>query len=90
MTKYGKIVCGILQVPQNYPCSIELDGEKISNPTDEQYEAAGYLPVVETTPAEKEGKIAQAKYKVKDGQIVQSWTYVNAPVETPEELNENE
>lgn len=79
--KYGKIVCGALRVPQNYPSYIELDGQKVYNPTEEQLAAAGYLPIEEKAPAAKAGKVAVATYKVsKDGtKIVQSWQYVDEP-----------
>lgn len=87
MKKYGKIVCGALRVPQNYPSYIELDGQKVYNPTEEQLEAAGYLPIEEKAPTEKAGKVAMATYKVsKDGtKIVQSWQYVNEPEPMHEE-----
>ena len=87
MKKYGKIVCGALRVPQNYPSYIELDGQKVYNPTEEQLEAAGYLPIEEKAPTEKAGKMAMATYKVsKDGtKIVQSWQYVNEPEPMHEE-----
>ena len=86
--KYGKIICGTLHVPQNYPCSISIEGKRINNPTEEQLLAAGYLPLEETEPVEREGKVAVATYKVsKDGtKITQSWKYVNAP--TPEETEQ--
>lgn len=87
MKKYGKIVCGALRVPQNYPSYIELDGQKVYNLTEEQLEAAGYLPIEEKEPTEKAGKVAVATYKVsKDGtKIVQSWQYVNEPEPMHEE-----
>lgn len=87
MKKYGKIVCGALRVPQNYPSYIELDGQKVYNPTEEQMEAAGHLPIEEEAPTEKAGKVAVATYKVsKDGtKIVQSWQYVNEPEPMHEE-----
>jgi hypothetical protein len=87
MKKYGKIVCGALRVPQNYPSYIELDGQKVCNPTEEQLEAAGYLPIEEKAPTEKVGKVAVATYKVsKDGtKIVQSWQYVDEPEPMHEE-----
>lgn len=77
--KFAKIVCGTLQVPQNYPCQIELNGEIITNPTEEQYRAAGYLPLYESTPDEIEGKVAIASYKMdkKKTKITQTWTYVD-------------
>lgn len=86
--KYGKIVCGALNVPQNYPCSIELDGQTINNPTEEQLVAAGYLPIEEVEPEEREGKIAIASYKVNKAKtkIVQSWSYVDAPEPQPEDI----
>lgn len=94
MRKYGKIVCGALRVPQIYPGYIVVEGKKIYNPSVAQLLAAGYLPIYETTPEEKEGKMAVAKYEVSaDGtRIVQVWEYVDIPEpsdETPtEETNE--
>lgn len=94
MRKYGKIVCGALRVPQIYPGYIVVDGKKIYNPSVAQLLAAGYLPIYETTPEEKEGKMAVAKYEVSaDGtRIVQVWEYEDIPEpsdETPtEETNE--
>ena len=79
--KYGKIICGALSVPQNYPCSIELDGQTINNPTEEQLVAAGYLPIEETEPEERPGKVAMVTYKVNKAKtkIVQSWQYLDEP-----------
>ena len=90
MKKYGKIVCGALQVPQNYPCSIELEGKTIHNPTEEQYVAAGYLPIEETQPEEKPGKVAMAVYAVnkKKTAIVQSWEYLDEPEERVEDAGD--
>ena len=86
MKKFGKIVCGALNVPQNYPCSIELDGKTINNPTEEQYRAAGYLPIEETEPEQRENKAAVAVYAVsEDGtKIIQSWDYQEIPVQVDE------
>ena len=83
--KFAKIVCGAIQVPQNYPCQIELNGKIVVNPTEEQYRAAGYLPLEETEPETPEGKIAIAVYteNKRKKKIVQSWTYVDAPEEEP-------
>ena len=88
MKKYGKIICGALQVPQNYPCSIELDGKTIHNPTEEQYLAAGYLPIEESDePEPQDGKATIANHTVReDGtKIVQSWVYQDVPEPTTEE-----
>lgn len=81
--KYGKIILGTLQVPQNYPCSIEHNGKIIFNPTAEQYLEAGYLPIEETKPEVVEGKVAVASYKVNKSKtkIIQSWNYEDeAPI----------
>lgn len=83
--KYGKIICGALQVPQNYPCSIELEGKTIHNPTEEQYLAAGYLPIEESEPEEREGKVAIASYEVVGDKIVQTWEYFDEPEERVED-----
>ena len=93
MRKYGKIVCGALRVPQIYPGYIVVEGKKIYNPSVAQLLAAGYLPIYETTPEEREDKIAVAKYEVSaDGtRIVQVWEYEDIPEpndETPGETNE--
>ena len=93
MRKYGKIVCGALRVPQIYPGYIVVEGKKIYNPSAAQLLAAGYLPIYETTPEEREDKIAVAKYEVSaDGtRIVQVWEYEDIPEpndETPGETNE--
>lgn len=79
--KYGKIILGTLQVPQNYPCSIEHNGKKIYNPTPEQYLEAGYLPIEESTPEEIEGKVAVASYEIVDNVIVQSWSYEDEAID---------
>ena len=86
MKKYGKIICGALQVPQNYPCFIVTEeGYPIHNPTDEEYLAAGYLPIEESEPEPdpEEGKTAVATYALnrKKTAIVQSWQLVDAPTE---------
>lgn len=87
MTKYAKLVCGSLQVPQNYPNHIVVDGRTIESPTEEQYKAAGYLPLQESEPEEREGKVAIATYAVnkKGTAIVQSWQYIDEPEERVED-----
>lgn len=75
--KYGKIILGTLKVPQNYPCSIEHNGKRIYNPTEEQYLEAGYLPIEEIIPKKIEGKVAVASYEVVGDKIVQKWDYVD-------------
>lgn len=89
MKKYGKIVCGTLKVPQNYPDSIVLEGKTIYKPTEEQLQAAGYVPIEEKEPETPEGKIAIATYKYNRAKtkILQNWTYCEP--ETPENEVEN-
>lgn len=85
-TKYGKIVCGALRVPQNYPDYIEdASGKKIVNPTDEQMAAAGYLPIVTKKPATRAGKVAVPSYALNADKtkIVQSWNYEPEPDQQP-------
>lgn len=86
MMKFAKIVCGTIQKPQIYPGYIELNGRRIYHPTEEQYKAAGYLPLYESEPEEREGKVAIATYKMdkKKTKITQVWVYVD-PVEIEEE-----
>ena len=81
--KYGKIILGTLQVPQNYPCSIEHNGKKIYNPTPEQYLEAGYLPIEETKPELVEGKVDVARYEIVDNKIVQMWSYEDIEEDIP-------
>ena len=84
--KYGKIIAGALHVPQNYPCSIRVGEKTVYNPTEEDYKAAGYLPISETTPEEVEGKVSVPSYHVEDGKIVQTWSYEDVPEGEPEEI----
>lgn len=80
--KFARIICGTLDVPQNYPCQILLDDQIIVNPTEDQYRAAGYLPLEETEPEEIEGKVAIAHYRINDqGVIIQYWSYEDEPIE---------
>lgn len=90
--KFAKIENGTLHVPQNYPGSIEHEGKTINNPTDEQYRAAGYLPLEEHDPEDREGKVAIASYAMNKAKtkIVQSWTYIDAPEEEPHDTETTE
>ena len=77
MQKFGKIINGVLYVPQNYPGSIEVEGKTVHNPTQEELLVAGYLPIEETQPEERDGMVAVATYAVNKAKtkIVQSWVY---------------
>lgn len=51
----------------------------VNNPTEEDLVAAGYMPVRESEPEEREGMTATAEYSVEDGEIVQRWSYEPTP-----------
>ena len=64
------------------PLRIVLDGWQILNPTDEQYEAAGYLPVRYTdAPVAPEGYYPVSGWEEHDGEIVQVWHFEAIPPE---------
>lgn len=90
MKKYAKIECGRLIVPQNYPGYIIIDGVKVYNPTEEQWISAGYLPLIESEPEEREGFIPEARYEVNEDntEIIQTWEYIPAP--NPQQSEEEE
>ena len=74
---YAKINAGVLQIPELYPCYIiDRQGRRINNPTNAQYEANGYKPLVVAEHEEREGYEAEPVYTDEGNQIVQSWTYV--------------
>lgn len=84
--KYGKIVCGALRVPQNYPGYISAGKNKVLRPTEKDYIAAGYLPIEEAEmPTVEEGKVAVATFTEAEGKIVQSWSVVDTPQPQQEE-----
>ena len=90
---YGKMINGELSyaprkltgVPVEFPPA-EEGGEPVTmlctvtNPTPEQYAAAGWLPVAETQrPADGDGYHYEAGYELDGGQIVQVWERVDDP-----------
>lgn len=80
--KYGTLTNGNLTPA---PRRITLDGWQILNPTDVQYEAAGYKPVVYTdTPEAPEGYYAEAYWTETEEAIVQTWRLEELPPEEPE------
>lgn len=78
--KYGTLIDG---VPVMAPNPIHTDGFQIYNPTDVQYAAAGYLPIIETpypnTAEDETPKYYAASWQVQDGQIVRVWTEAEPP-----------
>ena len=88
--KYGKIVCGALRVPQNYPDYIEdASGKKIVNPSEGELLAAGYLPIEDCPPLIPEGKIAVPSYRVSDdgSKILTEYIVEDAPCNDTEMEN---
>ena len=81
---YAKLTEGVIHFA---PREIEIGGEIIKFPTDEQLKSAGYLPVEFTS-----SPIAPESYEYMEGweetgeAIVQTWTLV----ELPDELDDSE
>jgi len=68
------------------PRRITLGEWTVINPTDEQYEAAGYLPVRYTDPPiPDEGYYPVSGWEEQDGEIVEVWAIVPNPEPTPDE-----
>lgn len=67
------------------PHRIVLNGWQILNPTDEQYSAAGYLPVRYTdAPVAPDGYYPVSGWEEQDGEIVEVWEFVPIPEPTEE------
>ena len=83
--KYGTLTNGTLILA---PRRLTIDGCEVFNPTDAQYEAAGYLPVIYTpAPEAPEGYYADAHWEEQSGEIVQVWRFEPIPDEpTAEEI----
>lgn len=82
--KYGTL---IEHVPVMAPNPLHVGKYNIYNPTDAQYAAASYLPVIETpSPTMKEGeepKYYKASWQEQDGQIIRVWTETEPPESVP-------
>lgn len=78
---YGKLINGAV-VPAPNP--LPQDGKRIYNPTDAQYAAAGYLPIIDNPmPDDAEDTYYTYHREIVDGQIVRVWSPAD-PSETPE------
>lgn len=81
MITYGKLINNNLSIA---PHRLTIDGCVVFNPTDEQYEAAGYLPVRYTDPPEvPEGYVPMSEWEEQSGEIVQVWHIEELPPEEP-------
>lgn len=82
--KYGILKNGL---PVTAPNPLHVEGYNIYNPTDAQYAAEGYLPILETPyPVTEEGeepKYYTASWQEEDGQIVRVWAEATPPVPVP-------
>ena len=77
--RYAKLIDNQLQIAPN---PIHHGTYNIWNPPDFVYEAEGYLPMVYTDmPEAPSGKVAVSHWEEQSGQIVQVWSFVDAPDE---------
>ena len=80
--KYGKLTDGKLTYA---PIELATDAGLVINPTAEQYATAGWLPIIDERPAEREGYYAvPTGWTKKDGAIVR--TYEERAIEPPTPL----
>lgn len=78
---YGKLINNTFSVA---PRRLTIDGCVVFNPTCEQYEAAGYSPVIYTSkPEDPDGYYAESHWEEKGGNIVEIWQVV--PISEPTE-----
>ena len=81
---YGTLINGNLTLA---PRRITLDGWTVINPSDEQYAAAGYLPVTYTdAPVAPEGFYPVSAWEEQEGAIVQAWRLEELTPEEPEDI----
>lgn len=82
--KYGILKDHTLVMAPN-PLYAETD--QIYNPADEQYAAAGYLPIIDkpypVTEEDEEPKYYTASWEEQDGRIVRVWTETQPPEPVP-------
>ena len=83
---YGKIIDGnLVSAPDPMVADItnketgETARYKIYNPRPEQYEAEGYLEVIETEYPADEDKYYEKQYVERDGKIYGEWIEAEAP-----------
>lgn len=78
---YGTLNNGLLSAAPN---PLETGGNMVFNPTNEQYTAAGYMPVTFTSaPAQADGEKPVVYYvsgwEIQNNAIVQTWTATDIP-----------
>lgn len=82
---YGKLIGGNLRIA---PKMLHIGSNNVWNPTEEQYNAAGYKPVEFTEmPEAPEGYYYESGWEEQETAIVQTWTLVELP---PEEMSAEE
>lgn len=83
MRTYGKLINDTLTLASR---RLTIDGCVVFNPTDEQYEAAGYLPVIYTPePEAPEGYYAKPHWEEQNNEIIEVWAFEPNPEPTPDE-----
>lgn len=78
---YAKLENGVLRPA---PSLLAQDGMTVANPTEDQLQTAGYMPVRVSDRPKQDGMCAVPHYEMQGGQIVQFWTLEPLP-STPEE-----
>lgn len=74
---YGKLIDGNLRIA---PKMLHIGSNNVWNPTEEQYNAAGYKPVAFTEmPEAPEGYYYESGWEEQETAIVQTWTLVELP-----------
>ena len=83
MVIYGKLINNILTFA---PHRLIIDGCVVFNPTDAQYEAAGYSPVIYAPkPEARDGYYAESHWEEQGDSIVEVWKVVSSSEPTEDE-----
>lgn len=82
MNEYGKLENGKF-IPAPNP--LFTDGNMVFNPSTEEYERNGYVPVVRT-PHPENGKFYEAVWETVGGEIVRVWVEAEIPILTQESM----
>ncbi len=77
---YGKIIDGKLELASS---PMTVGKYKIYNPRPEQYEAEGYLKIIETEYPVEADKLYVKEYAEQDGAIYEIWVEAKMPEHTP-------
>lgn len=85
--RYAKLINGY---PSYSPHRLIISDWWVYNPTSEQLEELGYMPVVESEPPETdEQHYAVASWRIDDNRIIEEWSILEIPDEATTEDYEN-